>query len=696
MSGTDVSKIQNNPFVQKTTDAPGASPIQKTGTPVFGIEIINDEPNQENVEFYPDGTIKSKTVYDEKGRIKTIKTFDAEGKAETLQNYEYTDENVTSGFYDIKNGKRMVETRYLDGTLQYCTENDKNAGTAAVSLYVDDKFRSSMHENGSERNFFSFNENGELTSEVIEKKDETIMRSYYENGNLSHTQIKDKNGWTERTYMDDGSMAYERVANKDGMIDVKLRNNDGELESSVETTYTEKGYKKITHEKIQYGDIGTVDVTYEEIVENGNRTVVNHDKDGSYVSFEHKVTENGYVEKSFNPDGSISMEIIVDGENEVNYDSKNDQKIVTYQKTVTPDGEILEVRRDMYGKLAPVYEKTITQDGSVENYYRDNELYEKVTTSGNHSTKERYYTDKAPRVVFEQVKSENGDAVEKYYNSGGNLENVTERIGNGDSVTRYDENGEIIYKRESFTNSTKIMSNVNGKLETIIDMKREDIDDNHYVTTNNVVSHEVEFSDKEITIKNANTGEINKIDLEKMLSALPEEDRADYLETLKGLSGENLVDLSFEADKIYDTTYAQSESYAGVYNHTSDIIQTDKSTGTLSHELGHAVDFSQAINSSSIEQNKEFEAVYQEEMTSFLQKYPAGREGTDLNDGVNNVSRRFYALTNKKEMFAESYTLLALGKSYSADVIVQHFPKTFEAAKKHLEYIRSLPPEERH
>ena len=105
-------------------------------------------------------------------------------------------------------------------------------------------------------------------------------------------------------------------------------------------------------------------------------------------------------------------------------------------------------------------------------------------------------------------------------------------------------------------------------------------------------------------------------------------------------------------------------------------------------------------NKSSIRNNSKFMEAFNEEMNNYIkQGYKQYSESSELYNSNNRTTTEAgtsnYATANEKEMFAECYTLLMLGNCTSRNVIIEHFPKTLKEVEKHIEYIRSLPPDER-
>lgn len=188
---------------------------------------------------------------------------------------------------------------------------------------------------------------------------------------------------------------------------------------------------------------------------------------------------------------------------------------------------------------------------------------------------------------------------------------------------------------------------------------------------------------------------IETINIKKMLQELP---------------GEILADISMELDSSLKTfnwlDYLQtSDSAIALYSPDDNEIRLSAFGGnslSFVHELGHALDFFniENDNKSSIRNNSKFMEAFNEEMNNYIkQGYKQYSESSELYNSNNRTTTEAgtsnYATANEKEMFAECYTLLMLGNCTSRNVIIEHFPKTLKEVEKHIEYIRSLPPDER-
>lgn len=187
-----------------------------------------------------------------------------------------------------------------------------------------------------------------------------------------------------------------------------------------------------------------------------------------------------------------------------------------------------------------------------------------------------------------------------------------------------------------------------------------------------------------ITATNTKTNEKYEVNLDKLFENVSPDKKAALLKIIQTLPGEVIADLSIEADSI---NYAPPKgTIFGFYQPGKDEITTTTHKETLVHELRHALDYNGYIfNTSSIGGSDAFEKAYNEEMKNYLaagnQRW-SEEKGHSLEGGYN------YCTKNEKEMFAEIYTFLMLGKNQSQQVIEKYFPKTLEAVKNHIAAVR--------
>ena len=226
------------------------------------------------------------------------------------------------------------------------------------------------------------------------------------------------------------------------------------------------------------------------------------------------------------------------------------------------------------------------------------------------------------------------------------------------------------------------------------------IENEYYVGEEYSVEQEGEI----LFVKNKRTDEEYQLDLAMLTEDLPILDRVQMKQFLQLSSGEILADIAMELSRSFNTNDTLIENWidkmrikaygfntpkiSGYYEITDDYITISSvSRRTIVHELGHAMDYNGEDNESSVSKNMEFMIVYQEEMSAYL------ADGNKAFSGENDVSN--YATRNENEMFAECYSLIMNGFCDSQTIIEKYFPKTLAEAKKHIEYVRSLPREER-
>ena len=245
-----------------------------------------------------------------------------------------------------------------------------------------------------------------------------------------------------------------------------------------------------------------------------------------------------------------------------------------------------------------------------------------------------------------------------------------------------------------------------------------------------------------LTVKNQRTGKISKIDFNNILSECSEFEKARLKKLItEKMSPGVLEDLAVEVRKIkvqpeYEDDYASDAmETAGTYHDDNDYIciraveiydlenkmligiLDDKASDkldevlieTLTHEIGHAVDYNGYIfNTNSSAGGKFYEAFKKE-----LEKYQkAGKEIFNPDDkdfkiesdykfneetgDLETHSNSVYATRNEIEMFAECYTIIMLGDCQSKEHIQKYFPETLKAVKNLLAEIRQLSPAKRH
>lgn len=231
-----------------------------------------------------------------------------------------------------------------------------------------------------------------------------------------------------------------------------------------------------------------------------------------------------------------------------------------------------------------------------------------------------------------------------------------------------------------------------------VKLKKSRIKNKYYEGSQYVI---LQYSNR-IAIRNCETKQMVEIDLEKMSENLSAKMKRKLKKRLLKLPGEVLFDLAKEVTfSINDSKVFRSR-----YNSLNDFIELgckDLKTYTFVHETGHALDYMQPegwgnnFNSSRVQDD--FYETYKQELQEFVDAgneqyeeewYPEKNSYEHKSGKVKN-----YATWNLTEMFAECYSLMMTGDCVSKKCILKYFPKTFEAAKKHLQYIRSQSDSER-
>ena len=202
------------------------------------------------------------------------------------------------------------------------------------------------------------------------------------------------------------------------------------------------------------------------------------------------------------------------------------------------------------------------------------------------------------------------------------------------------------------------------------------------------------------TVVDNSTGKKHTLDLDKMLSKLPDAEQAKTLKMMQNLPAEVLIDLSVEINKkINDGKNIGMKNAAAFYTPDDNEITLGvnrpiyDNAEIFVHELGHAIDYNGVILNTAGSTDGNMKKVFEKELKAYLakgykQSEGAGRKSTVILNGKKQSS---YATTDEQEMFAECYTLMMLGDCKSKEVITKFFPETFNAAKKLLAEIRNKP-----
>ena len=196
--------------------------------------------------------------------------------------------------------------------------------------------------------------------------------------------------------------------------------------------------------------------------------------------------------------------------------------------------------------------------------------------------------------------------------------------------------------------------------------------------------YDIEFSGLDVTVKNQSTGKTHKLNLYLLLDNMSDKEIVNFLLYIQKQPGEVLEDLAIEMDDILSPTGRdmhvrdnQAFVAGGYYSPSSDSMVT--SSGSLVHELGHAVDYSGKINTSSTANNKKFMATFKKELENYKK---AGNVQFNYDDEKTWKSgdEYNYCTANERELFAESYKLAMTGNCRSKNVITKYFPETFKLA----------------
>lgn len=202
------------------------------------------------------------------------------------------------------------------------------------------------------------------------------------------------------------------------------------------------------------------------------------------------------------------------------------------------------------------------------------------------------------------------------------------------------------------------------------------------------------------TVVDNSTGKKYTLNLDKMLSKLPDAERAKTLKMMQNLPAEILIDLSVEINKkINDGKNIKIKNAAAFYTPDDNEITLGvnrpiyDNAKNFVHELGHAIDYNGVILNTAGSADGNMKKVFEKELKAYLakgykQSEGAGRTSTVMLNGKKQSS---YATTDEQEMFAECYTLMMLGDCKSKEIIMKFFPETFNTAKKLLAEIRNKP-----
>lgn len=233
-------------------------------------------------------------------------------------------------------------------------------------------------------------------------------------------------------------------------------------------------------------------------------------------------------------------------------------------------------------------------------------------------------------------------------------------------------------------------------------LNKESKINNKYYSGNN---YKVTQNGDNMTILNQKTGEKTIVDLEKICNGLPIIQKIRVKKAIQNLPAEVIIDISKEVSfDISDNLGVYRSSFDQIFDKIdlgSKFYQCGSAEYTLVHETGHALDYmGYVLNTSSVADDTNFMKAYNAELQAFIDAgneryeekwHPLTRTYSPKSGKVEN-----YVTWNEREMFAECYSLLMTGSCTCKNCILTYFPKTLEAAKQHLDYIRSQSDAKRH
>lgn len=216
--------------------------------------------------------------------------------------------------------------------------------------------------------------------------------------------------------------------------------------------------------------------------------------------------------------------------------------------------------------------------------------------------------------------------------------------------------------------------------------------------------HNIKREGSTFTITNTKTNETREIDLTVLLKNFDtSKERKKFIEQMQKLPAEVLMDMAAEQTTLIeldgktelDMGNGATCNAAGYYTSGTDqiAIYDNSSIATITHEMGHALDYNKlnGSNKSSVTNSEIYVEIFNEEMEKYLAD---GNKRYDYDDALANPFA--YATTNEREMFAECYTLLMTGNCTSKKVIEKYFPRMLSYIKQYVEYNRSHSDSIRH
>lgn len=269
------------------------------------------------------------------------------------------------------------------------------------------------------------------------------------------------------------------------------------------------------------------------------------------------------------------------------------------------------------------------------------------------------------------------------------MQSIEDEMGNRRSIYNItDKHGKVLLNRvKMFTvlSENKFQSSLNGQ------------------------SHEIEYKDNEIVIKDMQTGKVSTISLDEKIRA----DKNDtFLNIIKKMSAEQLMVMKlndinkfeYASDELYDKTYVnnatwrpkEKEIFIGKTTFTptqKDFLQRNFSV--MSHEYGHYIDWTAKEQSSSaISSNAALIKIFKEEHDAFLQIATSEEEKfMDYLSGTSQGEGR-----GAEERVAETNMLLQTETSEQgatrAYYLQRYFPRTVAAIAEEIGKIERKALEE--
>lgn len=321
------------------------------------------------------------------------------------------------------------------------------------------------------------------------------------------------------------------------------------------------------------------------------------------------------------------------------------------------------------------------------------EKYEQSNLSGVPNITE-IYADGTQKILQKSSLDKNGTLkVEKDFLSPDGtrtrIQSIEDEMGNRRSIYNItDKHGNVLLNRvKMFTvlSENKFQSSLNGQ------------------------SHEIEYKDNEIIIKDMQTGKVSTIPLDEKIRADKNET---FLNIIKKMSAEQLMVMKlndinkfeYASDELYDKTYVnnatwrpkEKEIFIGKTTFTptqKDFIQRNFSV--MCHEYGHYIDWTAKEQSSStISNNAALMKIFKEEHDAFLQIATSEEERfMDYLSGTLQGEGR-----GAEERVAETNMLLQTETSEQgatrAYYLQRYFPRTVAAIAEEIGKIEQKALEE--